>query len=49
MALSAVRIHYTTHLPTYDPTNYGVQFYGRAAALARFLHLADFEYFLKIR
>ncbi|KAF8126334.1 hypothetical protein EV363DRAFT_1401860 [Boletus edulis] len=29
LALSAVRIHYTTHIPPYDPTNYGVQFYGR--------------------
>ncbi|KAG9310825.1 hypothetical protein JVU11DRAFT_8678 [Chiua virens] len=27
LALSAVRIHYTTHIPPYDPTNYGVQFY----------------------
>ncbi|KAN0080362.1 hypothetical protein V8E55_009928 [Tylopilus felleus] len=27
LALSAVRIHYTTHLPPTDPTNYGIQFY----------------------
>jgi len=27
LALSAVRIHYTTHIPSYDPTNNGVQFY----------------------